>query len=285
MLVAAVPARCAERGALFRLSLGTHVMYLFGTLHVGSPEFYPLEPRLMAALARSSTLALEMDPEPPREALLRAMRTHGTLAPGEPSYDVSLDADARQRLGGLVRASGLDAAGAPAIKPVMLAVLLALAEYTKQGYRTDLSSDAWLARQAHRAGLRVLGLETLDGQLALLDRLAPADRWRFLDETVRSIDAGAQRAGARAMVAAWSTADRAALQVIAARCGADASVAGRFAMDVLIRERNVGLADKLAALLEDEDRTVAGIGVLHLLGEGNVPGLLAERGVSVEQIY
>jgi uncharacterized protein YbaP (TraB family) len=45
------------------------------------------------------------------------------------------------------------------------------------------------------------------------------------------------------------------------------------------------LADKLAELLDHENRTVAAIGILHLLGTESVPALLKERGIVVERIY
>jgi uncharacterized protein len=133
--------------------------------------------------------------------------------------------------------------------------------------------------------VRVLALESLGGQLALLDRLPVTDRWRFLDEMMDSIESGAQRTEAREVVRAWSTADRQALDLIAAQCESDRTVSGRFVTQVLLKERNVGLAGRLLQLLRSEDRTVAAIGVLHLLGTGNVPELLAQSGVRVERIY
>jgi uncharacterized protein YbaP (TraB family) len=259
-------------------------MHLFGTLHVGLPEFYPLEDRLMGALAESSTLALEIDPDQPRADLQDALRTYGMLASGNPAYD-SLPPQQKRRLDRLLQQGGLDAASMLGFKPVLLATMLTLAEYTRQGYRADLSSDAWLARQARRRRVRVLALESLGGQLALLDRLPVTDRWRFLDEMMDSIESGAQRTEAREVVRAWSTADRQALDLIAAQCETDRTVSGRFVTQVLLKERNVGLAGRLLQLLRSEDRTVAAIGVLHLLGTGNVPELLAQSGVRVERIY
>jgi uncharacterized protein YbaP (TraB family) len=172
-----------------------------------------------------------------------------------------------------------------AFKPVLLATMLTLAEYTRQGYRADLSSDAWLAREARRRHVRVLALESLGGQLALLDRLPVPDRWRFLEEMMDTIESGAQRTEAQEVVRAWSTADRAALERIAEKCETDRSVSGRFVTQVLLKERNVGLADGLLRLLRAEERTVAAVGVLHLLGTGSVPELLAQGGVRVERMY
>jgi uncharacterized protein YbaP (TraB family) len=273
-----------ERGALFKATLDGHVMHLFGTLHVGLPEFYPLEPRVMAALAEASTLALEIVPDQPRSDLLRALRGHGMLARGEGGYD-AMPAGQRQRLDKLIREGGIDAGTVLAYKPVLLATMLTLAEYTRQGYRTDLSSEAFLARQARNNRMRVIELESLGAQLAMLDRLAEADRWRFLDEMMGTIESGAQRVEANTIVRAWATADRAALDDIAARCEADTSVSGRFVTQVLLKERNAAIADKLVQLLKGEEKTMAAIGVLHLLGNGSVPELLRARGVSVERIY
>jgi len=283
-LLATLPAHATDRGALFRLTLHGHVMQLFGTLHVGLPDFYPLEDRLTGALAEASTLALEIDPDQPRADLQEALRTYGMLAPGNPAYD-SLPPLQKRRLDRLLQQGGLDAAFMLSFKPVLLATMLTLAEYTRQGYRTDLSSDAWLARQARRRHVRVLALESLGGQLALLDRLPVPDRWRFLEEMMDTIESGAQRTEAREVVRAWSTADRQALDLIAAHCETDRSVSGRFVTEVLLKERNVGLADRLLQLLRAEDRTVAALGVLHLLGTGSVPELLAQSGVTVERIY
>ena len=277
-------AGAAERGALFRATLDGHDMYLFGTLHVGLPEFYPLEPRIVDALGQATTLALELDPSQPQRELQRAVRDHGMLEPGAAGYD-SMDPARKALLDRLIAQGGYDPAIVGNFKPVLLATLLTLAEYTKQGYRSELSSEAWLARQAHANDTRIVQLESLDRQLSLLDRLPVPDRWRFLDEMMGTIDSGAQRKEARDMVQAWSRADRAALDAIAARCHADASVSGRFVNQVLLKERNTGLADGLLNLLRQEKKTFAAVGVLHLLGQGSVPVLLQEKGVSVERIY
>jgi uncharacterized protein YbaP (TraB family) len=276
-------ASAAERGALFRVSLDGHVMHLFGTLHVGLPEFYPLEPRIVSALSQASTLALEIDPAQPQSELARALRTYGLLAGGH-GYD-DMDPERKARLDKLILQGGLDPSAARTFKPVLLATLLTMAEYTKQGYRSDLSSESWLARLARKGNTRVVELESLGRQLSLLDRLGVPDRWRFLDEMMGTIESGAQRVEARVMVQAWSTADRHALDEIAARCEDDTSVSGKFVTQVLLKERNAGLADGLLQLLRQENKTFAAVGVLHLLGKGSVPALLQERGASIERIY
>jgi uncharacterized protein YbaP (TraB family) len=279
-----VGAAAAERGALFRLSAHGHSMYLFGTMHVGVQAFYPLEPRIAEAVAHAPVLALELDPDPSPLVAARAVEQHGML-PKDSSGYAKLDAGKRAQLDEAVRQAGMDPAGARKLKPVLLAVLLSVSQYEKLGYRPDLSTDRVLARMAREHGVPIVELESLDGQLGMLDRLAPPDQWRFLDECLASLKAGLQLKEARTVVDAWGSADRAALDALAERTAADNSVSGRFAREILLDGRNGVLAEKVEGLLQQQDSAVAAIGVLHLLGKHSVPALLTAHGVSVERIY
>ena len=62
-------------------------------------------------------------------------------------------------------------------------------------------------------------------------------------------------------------------------------MSGKFMREVLLDGRNGALAEKLAALLKREDKTVAAIGLLHLLGKRGVPALLQAKGYRVERVY
>ncbi|MGZ5199361.1 MAG: TraB/GumN family protein [Telluria sp.] len=283
--LASATAAAAERGALFRLSAHGHSMYLFGTMHVGLPAFYPLEPRIAEAVANAPVLALELDPDPAPAAAGRAVAQHGMLSKEAAAGYAKLPPQKRALLDDDIRQAGLDPQGARKLKPVLLAALLSVAEYQKLGYRADLSADRELARLAREHNVPVMELESLEGQLAMLDQLPPADQWIFLTECLDSIESGAQLKEARTVVAAWGSADRAALDAVAQRTAADTSVSGGFTRDVLLNGRNTVLAGKLDDLLQKENGAVVAIGVLHLLGDRSVPALLAARGISVERVY
>jgi uncharacterized protein YbaP (TraB family) len=277
-----VPAQAAaaERGALFKVSGKGHTMVLFGTMHVGLPEFYPLEPRIAQALADAPTLALEVDPGLPPEAIARVMREYGMAAPGS-SVPPALQA----RLERALRQAGIDPAAVAPLKPWLVAMLLGVHEFALLGYRADLAIDAHLAAQARAGKTKVIELESAATQLALFSGLSDADQLRYLDDSITLIESGRQRAEVRQIVDAWRTADQAALDAIAARVEADQTFSGRFMQKVLLDGRNGAMADKLMLLLEREDKVVAAVGVLHLLGKHSVPALMRARGVMVERVY
>lgn len=273
-------ASAADRGALFKVSAGGHSMYLFGTMHAGLPAFYPLEPRIANAVATTSTLALEVDPAVAPETAARAMRKYGMARPGSVTPPALAP-----RLARVLAKDGIDPAAMAPLKPWMIATVLTLHEFSKLGYRPDLAVDSELAKMARAGKAKVVELESLELQMALFDSLPEQEQWRFLDETVATIESGKQVAEARELAEAWGSADKPALDSLAKRLEDDDTVAGRFMREVLLDGRNGALADKLQQLMAKEDNTVAAIGVLHLLGKRSVPELLRARGVNVERVY
>ena len=274
----------ADRGALFKVSGAGHTLYLFGTMHAGLPEFYPLEPRISGAVARAPTLALEIDPAQALADMPAAMQRHGLFAPGSAGYK-TVAPEFKARLDRALAKVNIDPAKVAPLKPWLLATALAMSEFTALGYRVDLGVDAKLAEQARGTSTKVVSLESTEAQLALFDSLPESEQWRFLEESVAMIESGRAQAEARELVDAWRSADKTVLDAIAQRVENDNTVSGRFVQKVMLEGRNGPLADKLAALLAREDNSVAAIGVMHLLGKHSVPAMLRARGMTVERVY
>lgn len=274
----------ADRGALFKVSANGHTMYLFGTMHVGVPAFYPLEPRIEQAVAGASALALEIDSRRDPAAMAEAVGKHGMNAPGVSLYD-QMAPELRERLVKVMGRAGVDAGAVAGLKPWLVVVMLALSEYGAQGYSPDLAVDLHLAQLARAKGVPVMELESVDSQLSLFSGMPLAQQFRLLAEVVAMIEQGEQAAEVRQVIAAWSGADKAGLDAIARRIEEDQTVSGRFLQKVLLEQRNVTMAEKLAQLLAQKNNSVAAVGVLHLVGKTSVPALLRARGMAVERVY
>ncbi|NHZ82763.1 TraB/GumN family protein [Massilia sp. CCM 8695] len=285
LLMLALPAAWgAERGALFKISGSGHTMYLFGTMHVGLPAFYPLEPRIATAVKEASALALEVDLLQDPAKLGAAMQAHALLAPGKPGFQDRSPAF-RKRVEQALKKAKIDPAAVARFKPWLVATTLTLAEYASEGYQAELAVDIKLAQMARASKVPVIELESISAQFAMFDRLGVEEQWTFLEESVDMMESGKQRAEMHQIVDAWATADKAGLDAVAAKVENDTSVSGKFMQKILLDERNGPLADKLAALLVKQDKSVAAIGVLHLIGKNSVPALLRTRGLTVERVY
>lgn len=280
---ASPPATPPNRGALFKVVDGAHTLYLFGTMHVGAPDFYPLEPRVMAALGRSSKLALEIDPSD-QAAVVSAVRRYGVYHDGSTAL-AQIRAEFRPRLEQLLQQFGIAPASVAPMKPWMLASVLAVSEFESLGYQSGLAVDGYLARQAKRRGIPVVALESAALQMALFNQMTLDQQCRFLEDSIGSIDERKEETQARELTQAWRTADAAAFEAQARAAAEDTSVAGKFVQQVLLEQRNPGLAAGIARLLASETDSMAAIGVLHLVGRHSVPELLRQRGLRVERLY
>ncbi|MBB3223922.1 TraB/GumN family protein [Pseudoduganella umbonata] len=282
-----------NRGALFRIEQPAagnagnagNVAWLFGTIHVGAKSFYPLEPKIMAALENAAVLALEVDPLGSQDDIARAVREYGMYPAGRGPASAELAAPYRPRLERLLRQYDVPPASVAPMKPWMLASLLTVREFERQGYQTDLAVEMWLSHGARARKQKIVELESVQAQMALFGRMTTADQALFLQETIDAIDGSEQASDARAIATAWATADQAALDRIAEKTATDDTFSGRFVSRVLLDGRNPLLADGIAKLLAREKQSVVAIGVLHLVGKNSVPELLRRQGLRVERVY
>ena len=287
LFLMACQALAAERGALFKATGQGNTLYLYGTMHVGRPDFYPLEPRIRAAIAAAPTLALEVDATADPAATLAAFQQHGMFPAGSPGM-ASLPAERRLRIENGLKQQGVDPAALAQMKPWMVVTLLALADMTKLGYDPALGVDqhlAQLARSNKARTTRIAELESVQYQAALMNRLPIQDQWRLLEEALEHIASGRQQRETREMLDAYERADQAGLDRLLRRIEDDATLGGTFTRDVLLTERNGPMADKVAALLARENNAVVAVGLLHLLGKNGLPELLRQRGITVERVY
>jgi len=275
-------AWAVERGALFKVSGHGHTMFLFGTIHMGLPEFFPLDQSVTQALAASTTLALEIDPTVQTgEMAALAQR----LALTTPAIVATMPPALGPRLARRLEALGVPARLSTQLKPWMLVITLTAVEYARLGYRPDLAIDAHLATLAHSQQIKVLALESVESQLDLFDRLPVADQWAILDETIASLESGEAQQEVQSITTGWAKADRATFDALALKYEKDRRLSSQILQRRLLTERNGPMADKLDGLLRREKNTMAAVGLMHLVGNNGLPALLRAKGLKVEQVY
>lgn len=269
-----------RRGFLYEVRKGAQVALLFGTIHVGRPEFYPLPSARMAHMQRFDALVLEADITDTERSLL-ALRRHAFYPDGAPGLDARLGPDLRRRLERLLATAGLDPAPLMRMKPWMLATALALHEAGRAGFAPSLSVEGHLAGLARAAGKPILELEGVDRQFALFEQAPWPTQLAFLDETLQSIEAGTARREIGRVVAAWAGGDAGGLGRLLAEMSAQTTPGARFTVDTLLAGRHDAMLRRMEALMTDGRTHLFAVGALHLPGpRGLVEGLRA-RGYTV----
>lgn len=269
------------RGALYRVRHEGRTAYLFGTIHVGKPEFAPLGAEVERALAQANKLILELDirDEIP---LQHALQKHGMYAEDD-GIERHLSAATFAHLKRTLTRFGIPLAQVQRLKPWMLANLLMGLDLEHHGYRRQYAAEYLLLAAA--AGKTVGELETAEYQMSLFDGMDAALQETYLSEALTELDDGQALKKARALITAWEEGDRAGLELAWKELLEAPSQTTEFTQRILLDQRNPAMASKVEALLREEQSSFVGVGMLHLIGDGGLPALLRQRGYSVEKVY
>ena len=188
--VAAAPAPEARqdvprRGLLYEIRTGANTVYLFGTLHVGKPELYPLSRQTNLALAASERLYLEVSLT---DATSVNVDTAAAAMYGDGiSLGQKLPAALMEKVSARLARYQFPQELALKMKPWMLGQTLLLLEAKRRGYDPELANEFYLMDYARAAHKEILGLETLSEQFAIFDAYDLSD-----DSSISYRDIGVQ---------------------------------------------------------------------------------------------
>jgi uncharacterized protein YbaP (TraB family) len=260
----------------------TNTVYLFGTIHVGARKMYPLSPAVEKAFAASSVLALEADPTDPSSAM-DGMANAAYQPPDNIARHISPELMAK--IEKVLPQVGLPIEYARLMRPALLAMTIAVMEISRQGYDPALGLDMHFAKLAKQQGKRIVELESLADQLALLQSFSPALQAGMLEQSVDSVQSGALMNELRELVAAWRTGDPDGLMGQLKKDTEDLppELAKEYER-LLYQDRNEGMATKVIAMLEGSEPTFVAVGAGHLLGPTGLVELLQAKGYKLRRL-
>ena len=276
-------ATIPQRGTLFRVQYQNHTCYLFGTVHIGQADFYPLEPQVMQAFASADRFTLEVDMRD-TASLQSAARKYGVYAAAD-GLDKHLSPAALAQLKAYISHAGISFDSIVRMKPWMAANFLLLTMLEGQGYHSDLGTETYLLNAAVSQHKAIAEMETADSQLSLFAALTEKQQEQYLIDNLDELQSGEAIRKARELVNAWGSSDQKALDGLLREAQQDKTMSGKFFIKVLLNQRNPEMAAKVATLLKQDQVSFVGVGLLHLLGNNGVPSLLARRGYQVTRLY
>jgi uncharacterized protein YbaP (TraB family) len=270
-------------GVLFKVQDSRHTLYLFGTIHVGAADFYPLAPGVMRALEQAPAVALEIDPAN-IAAMQAAVQRYG-LYPAGQSFRTELSVPLQQQVLAALDKYHITAESVVRMRPWMIASLLTVQAFDSQGYHAELSVDSHLAELIRKRHKPVIELESAATQLALFGALDQQQQSLLLQDTIKELNEPDSAAKTVALAQSWRNADLPGLQALLDDMSQDHSFVARFTKEILVDQRNPLLTERLISLLQQQDGVFAAMGILHLAGTNSVQALLQQRGLKVERIY
>ncbi|MGV3740703.1 MAG: TraB/GumN family protein [Burkholderiaceae bacterium] len=273
----------SHRGTLYKVEHKGKQLYLFGTIHIGHPAFYPLDAQTMKALSSSARLVVEFDSRN-TPAVMGAIARYAMYPHGE-RIDAYLSVRTKQALRRTLPRFGLSFDKVAGMKPWMIANLLVGMDAERDGLSLQLGTEMFLLDFAQRHGLEVLELETADYQLALFDALPPPQQELYLQETLDEIAGGEANRKTRQLIQAWQKADGKVFDALYRELMTEKTFSADFMRTILLGHRNVDMAAKIDALSVQNGTSFVAVGLLHLMGNKGLPELLRKRGYTVQKLH
>lgn len=262
--------------ALWKVTGGHSTVYLFGSVHLLPEGGFSVRGDLEDALDDADRVCLEIDPGATDEAATTTITLARAIDPDGRDLFELLGSDA-DRVRAKAEDAGVQLEPLAMFEPWFAGLMVSVMALQSHGYDAQHGVEQVIEAEAKKAGKAGCGLETLDGQLGMLDGLS-ADLQREI--LMQSIDEAENiESKIDPMVSAWRSGDER---------GLERSVEEDFddypeLADVLIFKRNARWAGQVSEMLEGDEDVLLVVGAMHLVGDKGLPALLEKRGYRVER--
>jgi uncharacterized protein len=268
---AATPAAAAPaRVLLWQVRSATATVYLLGSVHVGSADAYPLDPRIERAFAEADTLVLEVPLD--AAALAKAttlMQQSGLYAPPD-ALDKHLDPATMAKLKKAIAATGMPLQAFLQMRPWFAAMTIALLRLQAEGFQPKYGIDVHFFEAGKDK--RQHALETIEAQAGLLSGMPNKLQLENLRQTLDELDQAGPTM--RAAFAAWRRGDGAAIDELML-----APLRKRYPAlyKRLFVDRNRRMTAAVERLLAGKGTAFVVVGAGHLVGKDSIIRMLTTR--------
>jgi hypothetical protein len=262
--------------------------YLFGTIHSTDESTLEVARRAAQAIKGSKVVATELGG--PIDVVEKANITAATLARAldrdHDTFEGAIAPGDREEIERFLARLGYPAAFAHHLKPWFLAILTALPECEAEREALNLPEvDQFLAETARDLGVKVIGLETPEEQLADIANMRPEVAATLL--TLAARDPGLNDDLYATMLRLYRQSRPAEILPIADALGG-LSEAERAAEDEfmrgLLQGRNAIMAERAAPLLASGGAFIA-VGALHLAGKTGLVEQFRAKDYTVTKVW
>jgi len=270
-----VYAKMPAHPALWTVHGPKGTVYLFGSVHLLPPQVDWHTKEVDAAIAKSDTLVFEIALDADAQQRMMAyIAAHGMLPEGEHLRDM-ISPEARNELDAEIAKLPLSPDDLDRMQPWLATLMLEITSIAKDNYSPSAGVDQQL--QANPQGKPIIGLETVEQQLALLSSGDPKAQLQSFEAGLKtSTESSNSQIGP--LLDAWmhGRVDR-----IASLTQKDLAKFPE-AKKLMFDDRNHAWIGKISEFLDQPKTYFITVGAAHLAGPDGVPALLRARGFKVD---
>lgn len=272
--------QAAQKSFLWEIRGATGKAYLFGTIHVGKPDFFPLSSAIEQSFAQADGLAVEADltNEIKMEEIVQKAQYE---APDNLEKHVSKET--MTSVLAVTSQLNLSREMVVQMRPWLLGSAIVAIDLIKAGYDPTAGVDEYLVRQAKSTNKILVELESVEFQANMMNGLSDHEQEAFLLSTVAPVRQGTSAAILNDTVRAWQTGNPGAMEKVV-QASLKNGPMGEVLLEKIVYSRHPAMIDNIDKLLKSGKTYFVAVGALHLVGNKGLVKLLRNKGYTVTQL-
>jgi uncharacterized protein YbaP (TraB family) len=266
------------RSFLWKATGPQGVVYLVGSVHMLSKDYYPLSPALETAFKDSDLLVEEADlgemlsPDSQFKMLSQGM------LPENQSLQRVLSPTTYALVSKRVADLGMPIEVLQRFKPWFLALTIMSLSWQSSGLDPELGLDKHFYDLALAEGKPVQGFETAAYQISRFDEMTMEQQDHLLSDSITDLDA--EQSNVTKLADAWRIGDEPTVErIVLQGLNDDPQMYQRLLVD-----RNRNWLPTIEAFFNRKGRTFVVVGAAHLVGPDGLLAILKSKGYSIEQL-
>jgi hypothetical protein len=275
-----IPAQPAGKCMMWKVSSKTATVYLLGSMHLATPQMYPLPREMEDAFARSDLLVVEINIDKlDQQKMAQLVQTKGMYA-GDATLSGSIKKQTWQDLSAECGKLGLPPAGIEKMKPWLVGLTVEMMEIQKLGFDPTLGIDKHFLALAEKKGETIDELETADFQIDLLASFDAKMQEANLVLTLAELKELTTQMNK--LTSAWIAGDiKAVEEQITSKEKEHPET--REVMKTVLYDRNGPIAAKIETYLKGSKTALVIVGDAHMVGDKGILKILQKDKFKVEQ--
>jgi uncharacterized protein len=256
---------------------GAPASYLLGAIHVLTPDYYPLHPRIEQAFTDSKVLIEEADlDELDNPATTMSLLKKAMLSDGR-TLDQVIAADLYAKVMEQADKAGLLRIAVQRMKPWLVSLSLTQPALQAAGFKAEHGVDKYFFDRAKRTGMSRRALETVAFQFQRLDEMTAAQQEALLRSTIEELDT--QIGNVKSVADAWSRGDTKTIEdLLLTSTESSPQLYQRMLVD-----RNASWVSFVEDCVKQQIACFIVVGAAHLVGPDSLVAMLQKKGYNVEQ--
>lgn len=267
-----------QAASVWRVTHGNNTVYLGGTLHILSPEDYPLPSAYDEAYEASDTVVFETD----LGALNSAEFLRQTLAlmmyQDERTIKDVLSEQTYQQLSDYLASRNIPIEQVSKMKPAMLGISLSMLEMQRVGL-TSQGVDNFFYTRAKEDGKQIEWFETPKEQLEIIASLGDGDEDAYIKYSLDELNTMTDLLGP--LKTYWREGNMKGLYDVSML---DFRTDYPDVYDQVLTQRNLNWLPQIRQYLSSEQTEFVLVGTMHMAGKEGVIALLEKAGFTVTPV-